>query len=419
MPELGATVNVVRLPWGAWHGDRQLELPAPSAWSVETLTLAGGTALDVVALARALDEPLGAAPLEQLAAAAQSAAIAIDDATRPARTSAVLRLVVERLMRGGLPARAIRIVVASGAHRGATRRDVELKVGADLLESVDVVAHDPEGDLVDTGVALAGVSVRLNRTFAAADLRIGVGGVMPHPFAGYSGGGKLVIPGLADLDTLARTHKYALMGFRGGSGLEGNRFRSDMEAAVSAIGLHWSVNLVVNERRDTTFVAAGDFVQAHRAAAKAAARVGATAPPTGPLDAIVVNAYPKDSELLQIEAALVALRSGMLEWLTPTSPVVLTGACPEGVGTHGLFGRGGRLFRVPSAKPSLRGRPLWILAEGVDQAGVRDLFFRDYPYFGDWPSLAAALDRVLPRGARVGVVPCGPLQVAREREQAS
>jgi nickel-dependent lactate racemase len=265
---------------------------------------------------------------------------------------------------------------------------MELKVGAELLESIRVVSHDPYGDLVDTGVALSGVPVRVNRQFAEADLRVGVGIVLPHPFAAFSGGGKIVIPGLCDLDVLVRTHKYALMGLSGGARLEGNRFRTDMEAAVRRIGLHWTVNVAVNHACETAHVSAGDLVAAHRKAADAAQRIGMTRQPSALLDGLILNAYPKDSEALQIEAAFVALRSGILNWLSPTAPVLLTAACPEGLGYHGLFGPGGRLARKPSPRGFLGKHPLLVFSPNISDFRAGTHFAR-----GGRTAVRSAADR--------------------------
>jgi len=318
---------------------------------------------------------------------------------------------VARLCKTGLSLTDITIVIASGAHRSATARDIQFKLGA-LAHRLRVVSHDPADDLVDTGVRLGGVPVRLNRTFFEADLRIGIGCVMPHPFAGFSGGGKIVIPGLADLEVLARTHKFALMGLQGGATLSRNTFRTQMETAVREIGLHWTVTAVVNSRRETAFVAAGDLVLAHRAAAAAAAKIGATPPPDDPLDAVILNAYPKDGELLQVEAALVGLRTGIMNYLMPEAPIVLTAACRDGLGVHGLFGPKGRLFRAPAIKSFLGQRPLWVFSPGLDTATARIVVHERYPFYSTWPALVAALQRHLRRNARVGVIPCGPLQIA-------
>ena len=134
------------------------------------------------------------------------------------------------------------------------------------------------------------------------------------------------------------------MGFRGGGPLEGNRFRAEMEGAVRQIGLDWTVNVVVNSAREAAGVFAGDMVEAHRAAAAAAARIGLTPPPPSLLDAIVLNAFPKDGEFLQVEAALVPLRNGMMSWLTPTAPVVLSAACPRASGITGSLVRAADSF---------------------------------------------------------------------------
>jgi nickel-dependent lactate racemase len=403
---------VLSLPWGAWHGDRVERFDLPPAWRMHELCMAGGMPLSDDDLARALDTPRGAATLTELGAGARSAVIAIDDITRPVKTADILCHIVERLNRAGMPDSAIDIVVASGAHRRATARDIDLKVGSGLSQRVRIVPHDPCEHLLPTGVALGGVPIRLNETFLRAELRIGISGVMPHPFAGYSGGGKIVIPGLADLDVLARTHKYALMGFGVAKAGGVNRFRAEMENAVRTIGLQWSVNVVVNENRDAVFMAAGDLVEAHRAAADAARTIGATPAPTEPLDALIINAYPKDSELVQIEAALTSIREGMLGWLRPEAPIVLTAACPDGLGVHGLFGPGARLSRTPSRKTFLERHPLIVFCPTVDEDAVRTQFWSGYQFCSSWDALRVHLQSLLPGDAHVGVLPCGPLQVA-------
>jgi lactate racemase len=408
------SLHSVCLQWGAWHGDIARNFELPGSWRVVELRMADAPALQADRLAEALDRPLAAPPLDQLVSGRRSAAIAIDDLTRPTNTAPLVNWIVTRLRDGGLELADISIVVASGAHRRATVRDVQLKIGQ-LADQVQVVAHDPATELAETGVKLAGVPIRLNRVFVEADLRIGIGCVMPHPFAGFSGGGKIVIPGLADLDVLSRTHKFALMGLQGGATLTGNMFRSQMESAVREIGLHWSVNAVVNSRRETAFLAAGDFVVAHRTAAAAAAEIGATMLPDETLDALIVNAYPKDAELLQVEAALVALRSGIMNRLAPGAPIVLMAACPEGLGTHGLFGPNGRLFRVPSIKTFLNKRPLWLFSPGIDVSVARFVAHESYPFFSEWSGLVHALKPQLRPDARVGVVPCAPLQIASVR----
>jgi nickel-dependent lactate racemase len=358
----------------------------------------------------ALDRPLGTPRLEVLAASKTRAVIAIDDITRPTRTAPLVARLLERLEGVGIRRQNITVIVATGAHSAASEEDIRLKVGA-LSARVRVVSHDPTRDVVETGVTFAGQRVRVNREFLAADLRIGIGGVMQHPFAAFSGGGKIVLPGLSDLEAVQRSHKYALLGFGCGLHLQGNRFRNDMERAVREIGIDWTVNVVLNGRCETAALVAGDLVEAHRAAAGRAREIGATPAPLKPLDALVLNAYPKDSELLQIEAALVALRAGMMDWLRPAAPVVLLGACPGGLGSHQLFGPEGRLFRKPTPKAYLVNRVLHVVSPATGADPTRAAFCEAYPYHDSWESCVAALTPTLPSSPVIGYVPNGPLHL--------
>jgi lactate racemase len=409
----------VRLPWSVWASEGEHLLEIPASWACVPLRMADAPSLSRSEIARALDHPIGAPPLDTLARGKRSASIAIDDRTRPLKTAVLLPEIVDRLANAGVPIDRITIVVASGAHRRANEQDFEAKIGRELLARVRAIPHDPRADLVDTGVTLGGVPVRVNREFAGAELRIGLGAVIPHPFAGFSGGGKIVIPGLADLDVLARTHKFALMGFRGGARLEGNSFRAEMEAAVRQIGLDWTVNVALNSRRDAAAVCAGDMVAAHRAAAAAAARIGMTQPPKRPLDAILLNAYPKDGELLQVESALVPLRQGMMPWLVPGAAVVLSAACPEGLGYHGLFGPGGRLFRRPSRKSFLTDHPLVIFSPGIGEEEIANVFWEGYRLCSTWADVVSELTAHMKGDPTIGIVPCAPLQLAAGEALAS
>ena len=399
--------------WGAWT-DASVDLPMPSHWQPIELTMHDGPPLSSAEIDHALNHPVGAEPLHLLARSRARAVIAIDDITRPTRTAPLVARIVDRLVSAGISLDAITVVMATGAHRSATPDDIRRKVG-ELAARVRVLSHDPVHGVVETGVSLAGQPVRVNHEFLSADLRIGVCGVMPHPFAAFSGGGKVVLPGLADLDAVVRSHKYALMGFGGGLELDGNRFRHDMERAVREIGLDWTVNVGLNSRCETAALFAGDFVQAHRAAAQRAREIGATTAPQQLLDALVVNAYPKDSELLQVEAALVSLRAGMSQWLRSDAPVVLIGACPEGLGSHQLFGPGGRLFRKPVPKSYLGGRLLHVVSPATTCDSERGVFCAAYPYHDTWKSCVDALSPTLGSSPTVGYAPAGPLHVPLSR----
>jgi nickel-dependent lactate racemase len=359
---------------------------------------------------RALTHPIGTPSLATIAAGRTRVAIAIDDVTRPTPTARILQPLVQQLNTCGFDDDSITVIVATGAHRPASERDIRWKLGP-LFERVRTISHDPHGALRDTGVELAGTPVRLHPAYLEADLRIGIGAVMPHPFAWFSGGAKVVLPGLADLEVVARSHRFALMGFHGGHDAATNRFRRIMESAVRTIGLDWTVGAVVDERRRLVGLVAGDVVDAHRKAAELASAAGATVPPRQLLDGLLLNAYPKDAELLQMEAALVGLRRGVLGWLKPEAPIVLMGAASDGLGRHGLFGPGGRLFRSPGRLTVLGQHPLILFAPGASREDASQAFWRGYRFTTDWAEVQDWLDGGLPPNATLGIIPAGPLQL--------
>jgi nickel-dependent lactate racemase len=406
VPDTGFTV-----PWGAWGSEVVATFAVPDDWEVVHLAMRGAPALDEDGIAARIDSPIGSDRLEDLAGRSRSAVIAVDDLTRPTRAGPIVSAIISRLERGGLSASDVVVLIASGAHAPLSEAQCRQKLG-DVGDRVRVVSHSQAGPFAPAGASLAGVPVQLNEAFLRADLRIGVGAVIPHPFAGFSGGGKVVVPGLADLDVLARTHKFGLMGLTGGRDLDTNRFRSAMEATVRGIGLHFTVNVVVNALRDTCGVFCGDMVDAHRAAAAFARHVGSTPLPATPCDALVLNAYPKDNELLQVEAALVALQQGLLGAVTDRAPVVLAASCEFGLGHHGLFGPGGRLFRTPVSKGLLGKRPMLVFAPGCTVADAALAFWDGYPHCGTWSEVVSRLTPLLPLRPRVAVAPCAPLQVA-------
>jgi lactate racemase len=167
------------------------------------------------AVRKALQEPVGTASLDQLARAARSATIAICDITRPVPNHLFLRPLIEILLRSGIPATSIRVLVATGLHRPNLGAELDELIGDPwVLRTVQVVNHyalrDEDHVLLGT-TATRGTVVRLDRRFAEADLRIATGLVEPHFMAGYSGGRKVIAPGLAHAETITTFHSARFM----------------------------------------------------------------------------------------------------------------------------------------------------------------------------------------------------------------
>jgi nickel-dependent lactate racemase len=400
--------RTVRLPWGAWVLEQELELPLPDGWTVDTAAIAA----DVrgPGLAEALDRPIGGPPLEDLAAGARTAAIAVEDLTRPAAAGPVLDALLDRCAAAGLPPEKVRVIVALGGHGPLRRAELLAKLGERVVETCDVSNHHPYENLVDLGRSRGGLPIRVNRLFVEADLKLAVGSVVPHPYAGFGGGGKIVLPGLAGIETLEMNHRPAVTGLSGaGLGVvEGNRAREEMEEIALAAGLQAVVNIVPGGRREPLGHFYGHPVAAHRAAVELARQAYRT-PVVPGADAAVLGAYPKDGEVLQVGNAFNAYRTLDPPAVREGGTVIVAAACPWGRGHHSLHGPGMRLYRDPVRRPYLEGRELIVFAPELSEHDVRKSFWKGYPHARNWDEVLERLGRRHPGGGRMLVFPTAPL----------
>jgi nickel-dependent lactate racemase len=406
----------IRLPWGAWYADATHRLRAPAEWTVDVLSPAGGEALASDEIARALSRPLASRGLPELARGKRTACVAVDDLARPTRISQILPHVAALLHEGGVCDENIRIVVATGSHNGLSPSELEWKVGSEAMSRFHVECHDCSGDLCPTGIQYGDDELRVNRSFLEADLKITIGSVLPHPFAGFSGGAKLLLPGLTDLRSIQRSHKFVQLGLRGGADPNANGFRTEAEAIARYLGLAFTVCVVSNMRRETVSVHAGDLVAAHRSACESAREVYRTAL-SATYDCAIVNAFPKDIDLIQSEAAFVVWKTARAPVVREQGIVVLTSAASTGLGRHGLFEPGGASYRRPEPKRWLGDRELWIYTPNIAPAVAHQLFWSGYPVFRDGAELMEALARRLPQKPRLAVFPCGPAQCLVDQRQ--
>lgn len=395
------------LPWGAWQGGPEVRrFVFPEGWSVEQLPIAGwveGGEPDF----RGLREAVRAE-----AAGRRTASIAVDDLTRPAALGPVLEAILDGLLESGMGPSAIDVVMAVGAHHAPMAHEIRKKVGTRVARTFQVRVHDPTGDLVPSGLLLGNVSLYLDRRFCAAEYHLGVGSVIPNPFAGFSGGGKIVLPGLASLDALVWLHKVAMLGFGGGvARLDGNRIRAEIDRLASELPLHMTVACLVDSNRAVREVFFGDPAVEHRKACERARQVYTT-PMTGQFDILFCNAFPKDAEFLQAENAYNPLRTGGFERLSSSGSVVLMAACHNGRGHHGLFDEGMPLHqKATGPKSYLRDVPAFVYAPGISETDCRVTHWKGYPFFSEWAPLVEALVARHGEAARVGIFPAAAIQL--------
>jgi lactate racemase len=399
------------LPWKAWHGDERCELVFPEAWDVRLCSMMQAPGLTDLEIRSALSNSIGGAGFDTVFRRATNAAIVVDDITRPTPTKMLLPLVLDQLATAGIARANIKVIVALGSHAPLSETDLSLKLGAEIVQNYKVLQHDPLQNLAEIGIQLDKTPVKINKDFVESDLKISMGCITPHPFAGFSGGGKLILPGLASMEVIERTHRYVVMGFRGGMGVvEGNQFREEVEEVCDKCGLDLIVDIVVNQEREIAGVFAGDFKKAFLEGVKFARQVYQTPLPLA-ADVAVLGAYPKDTDLIQSENAFNVLRSTHRSFVRDGGKIVLVTASSHGRGVHGIFAPGGRLYRKPIRKRWLGNKDLIIYSPAVTKEECRSIFWEGYRLCSTWEEVIRELEAAFPNHCDVAVFPCASVQL--------
>ncbi len=284
----------------------------------------------------ALTHPVGSASLAESARGCRNACILICDITRPVPNGIVLPHVIKELIHAGIPADSITVLVATGLHRPNEGDELREIVGSDwVLRTIRVENHFARNDTdhAEIGTTPRGMPVKLDKRFAYADLRIAIGLIEPHFMAGYSGGRKVVVPGVAHQDTIRMLHATRLLKDEGVANcrLDGNPLHEEQMAALGMVGKCLAVNTVIDESRNLSFVNFGEIDESHRRAV-AFARPYFEIPLDRRFGTVVTSAagYPLDRNYYQTIKGMV----GVTEILEPDSDVFIVSQCHEGLGTE-------------------------------------------------------------------------------------
>ena len=289
------------------------------------------------ALAQALKHPVAGPPLCQLARPGQNVAISVCDITRAQPRQLMVPAVLDELD-GIVSPENVVILVATGTHRNNTEDELIQMLGEDVVSRYRVVNHDARDDstLVDLGLLGGGVPAILNRQWVEAELRITTGFVEPHFFAGFSGGPKMVAPGLAGMNCVLELHNAGRIGHPLATWgvIEGNPVQEGLRAVVRAAPAHFGLDVVLNNRQEITHVFGGELFAMHRQACVAAKQV-AMRQVDGPFDVVVTtnSGYPLDQNLYQsvkgMSAAAGIVRQGGL--------IICASECRDGYPDHGSY----------------------------------------------------------------------------------
>ena len=337
-------MHKIILPQLVWHGVRDLELALPDAWQIEVCKMQGFSRppLAIEGIQQAIRNPLGTPPLRQLGQGKNQVVIIFDDIQRATRVAQILPVVLEELALAGIRDDQIRFVAATGLHAAMNRFDFVSKLGEEVLHRFPVFNHNAFGCCVDAGITSFGTHLLVNAEVMSCDLKIAIGSVVPHAFAGFGGGAKIILPGICHYDTVVDFHSLASRFQKEhpdmpiGTGIiENNLLRLNMEEAAAIVGLDFKIDTLMNGYAETVAVYAGSLKEAYPRALNDARRHYDTASAAG-CDVVIANSFAKVAECESgLEIAFLAVNP-------KGGDVVLIGNAPDGHVAHYLAGPWGK-----------------------------------------------------------------------------
>lgn len=362
---------------------------------------------------------------------AHSVAIAINDKTRPVPHDMMLPPLLAHLAALGYPPEAITLLIATGTHTPMPPETHGQVVPPDILDRYAVESHDCDAaDLVDLGATERGTPICINRRFAEADLRLVLGNVEPHHFAGFSGGVKSAAIGLAGRETITTNHAHLMDTRATLARFADNPLRQDVEAIGHRMEIHAALNIVMNRHKAIVKAFAGPPRAVIEAAIPEVRRIYEVPVPQ-PFDVIITapGGYPKDINLYQAHKAVSCANRVTRE----DGTIILVAACEDGIGSEGYaaymaegftsheavmaqFVR--EPFRIGPHKAYIFARDavtldaIWVVSE-IEPTEVRRLLLTP-------GTLQEALDAVvapLPTSARVGLIPYANATIPNLRQQ--
>ncbi|MBO3751230.1 nickel-dependent lactate racemase [Streptosporangiaceae bacterium NEAU-GS5] len=320
------------------YGESGLDIEVDSSRTTVVEPVHHPAASDQIgALRAALRNPVAGPPLRDRVRPGQTVAISACDGTRPQPRHLMIPAILAELD-GIVRLEDVVILVATGTHRGNSDGELRQMFGDHIVRDVRVVNHDARdaGQLTWMGTHGDNVPVWLNREWVGADVRITTGFVEPHFFAGFSGGPKLVAPGLAALETVLVLHDAARIGDpRATWGVtHGNPVHDDVRAIAEATGVTFALDVVLNRDKEIVAAFGGDLAAMHAAATAVAKRM-AMRPVPEPFDVVVTtnSGFPLDQNLYQAVKGM----SAAYQVVRPGGTIVCAAECRDGFPDHGSY----------------------------------------------------------------------------------
>lgn len=414
----------INLAYG--QGQLPIELPDDRTTVIEP-TYTPGLPDEHAAVRHALAHPIGARPLREWIKPGNRVCILFTDITRATPNDRLIPWLLEYL--ADVPREDITLLNELGTHRPNTRAELEQMLTAAVVRDYRVVNHEPENPaaLAQVGVTRDGTRALLNRHVVEADVRIVTGFIEPHFFAGFSGGPKGIMPGVAGLETVVSNHGAKNIGDPNSTfGItEGNPIWEEMRDIALRAGPSFVLNVALNEQRQITGAFAGDLIAAHRAGC-AFVKQSAMQKVEAPFDIVVTtnSGYPLDLNLYQ---GVKGMSAGA-RVIKPGGTLILACECREGVPANCPMDQLLRSASGPEeilamlATPGFRRPEQWqAQIQALIQRKARVLLHSTLPddvvraaHLTPCRDIGAAVQELLradANGARVAVLPQGPLTI--------
>ncbi|WP_031513392.1 nickel-dependent lactate racemase [Desulfofalx alkaliphila] len=353
-------------------------------------------------IATALSNPIGSPSLLQMARemAPCSTAIIVSDITRPLPYRQLLPQIFSQLHRAGITRDKITIVIATGCHRPNSREETAEMLGREVANGYKIINHCCDSHLVKVGSLSDGTPLLINKTVAEARLKIALGTIIPHKMAGFSGGSKSILPGIAGRKTIEYNHAKLNHPQAKTGNWQNNPVRKQMDEAARMVGLNFILNVVTDIEDQLAYAVAGDVVQAWQTGVKHCLELNKVDVPHRCEAAIIsCGGYPRDLNVYQaikpmVNAAKVTAKGGT---------IVVCARCQEGYGDK-IFSRwlkesneAGDMIERFRRQFVLGGHKAYVLAKLVNDVEVvlvSDLSQKETEllYFNYKPNLARALE---------------------------
>lgn len=370
-----------------WHGDMPVTIELPDDWQIFHDTMKCDTLPKLTAeqIRSKIEAPIGCPQLAEMAKGKQRVCIIFDDMSRPTPSQELAEPVLDILLSAGVKKENIIFMCGSGNHGALTREDFVKKLGEKIVTDYFVYNHNPYDNLVKIGTTKSGIDVLLNKEVAQCDLIVGLGAMIPHAANGFSGGYKLIFPGVAGIETMGRVHTNGFLetmeGLKdapykipmGHLPKRGMRFEIEECGKMVQIPI-FKVDCFINTRSQIVDIFAGDPIAEYYEAAKSCETMYQITPP-GAVDVIIVNSNFKSNE----SNVAYGIARSYLGATTKKGDIVLVNFAKSGQVPHFMIGHFGRttkarLCRGVAPDPRTEGKSIYFSPYGdksaMDEIGM-------------------------------------------------